>query len=369
MLLIKSSKETLYAPLQSVCGIVERKHTLPILSNVLLDRQGDTLSFLATDIEIEIQTSTSVAENEGSNMSLTVGARKLQDILRSLPEEATVSLEASEKRAQLKAGKSRFSLQTLPVEDFPRITSNQKKRGELSMTQRDLHDLLTNTQYAMAMQDVRYYLNGLLLVMEENQLIAVATDSHRLACHHKAVAYDKERLEFILPRKTVLELSRLLMDNDDQVKITLYESQAGFEFGKISLLSKLIDGKFPDYGRVIPESLSVHISLQRLVLLDALNRVAILTNEKYRGVRILISDNLMKINALNADQEEAEEELEIEYSGDPIDIGFNINYLLDVLNHLSDEVVTWSFNDSNSSTLFSVPGNTTFKYIVMPMRI
>jgi len=370
MLLLKISKESLLAPLQSVSGIVERKHTLPILSNVLLSRQADKLTFVATDIEIEITTSTDVSGQEGNDISLTVGARKLLDILRALPDGQQVTLEVGEKRMQIKAGKSRFNLQTLPDSDFPRMVGSTERRSEIIIKQGDLRHLLAKTQYAMAVQDVRYYLNGLLLVASPEALIAVATDGHRMAYCHKEMNCGDERIETILPRKTILELSRLLTNNDENVKISFFDSQISFDFSGILLVSKVIDGKFPDYERVIPSPMENDIELERTQLLQSLNRVAVLTNEKFRGIRVVLVDNVMKISYLNADQEEAEEEIDINYGGEQLDIGFNITYLHDVLNNLAEDKVIWSFGDSNNSgTIFSVPSNTSFKYVVMPMRI
>ncbi|MCL2829630.1 MAG: DNA polymerase III subunit beta [Betaproteobacteria bacterium] len=369
MVLIKTRRDTLLAPLLSVSGIVEKRHTLPILSNVLLEKTRDRLTFLATDIEIQITTSTEGAEGDNDG-AVTVAARKFQDILRSLPEDAEVSLVLEDKRLQVRSGKSRFSLQTLPAEDFPRMSlSDSANRKKLQLSQHAFRQLLAKTQYAMAAQDVRYYLNGLLLLVEGKQLRAVTTDGHRLAYASMALEEEFEAQELILPRKTVLELNRLLTDSDDPLEIEMHTNQICFRFAHIVLVSKLIDGKFPDYQRVIPEVLKNTVLLGRAALLQAMNRAAILSNEKFRGVRLLFSPGSLKIVAANAEQEEAQEELEIDYSGDPIDIGFNVGYLLDVLNNNNSETVRWGLNDANSSALITVPGNDDFKYVVMPMRI
>jgi len=360
----------LLAPLQSVSGIVEKRHTLPILSNVLLEKKADLLTLLATDIEIQITTTTSGAAGDGDG-AVTVGARKLQDILRSLPDSAEVSLSLDDKRLQVRAGKSRFTLQTLPAEDFPRMALTDGDLKIITVTQKQFRQLLAQTQFSMASQDVRYYLNGLLLLIDGNELRAVATDGHRLAYASMPLEGEAEssRQELILPRKTVLELSRLLADSDDPLLIELSSNQIRFKFGHINLVSKLIDGKFPDYERVIPATLKNVVALNRAALLQSMVRAAILTNEKFRGVRLLLSTGSMKIMAANAEQEEAQEEIEIDYSGDAIDVGFNVGYLLDVLNNTSVETVEWGFNDPNSSALLSIPGNERFKYVVMPMRI
>jgi len=368
MVLIKTQRDTLLAPLQSVSGIVERRHTLPILSNVLLEKTGDKLTLLATDIEIQITTSTTGAGGDGDG-AVTVAARKLQEILRSLPDSTEVSLLLEDKRLQVRGGKSRFSLQTLPADDFPRMSLTEGETRQFQLTQKSFRQLIGKTQYAMAAQDVRYYLNGLMLLVEGQELRAVATDGHRLAFASVEIDADLPRQEMILPRKTVLELNRLLGDNDEQLTITLAANQVRFAFGSIVLVSKLIDGKFPDYERVIPASLRNHMTVSRQTLVQAMQRAAILTNEKFRGVRVVLAENSLKLIAANAEQEEAQEEIEVQYDGEPIDVGFNVSYLLDVLNNIHADEVQWSFNDANSSALITLPGNDRFKYVVMPMRI
>jgi DNA polymerase-3 subunit beta len=368
MVLIKTQRDTLLAPLQSVSGIVERRHTLPILSNVLLEKKGDRLTLLATDIEIQITTTTEGAGGDGDG-AVTVGARKLQEILRSLPDTTEVSLVLEDKRLLVRGGKSRFSLQTLPADDFPRMTVNEGETKHFSIPQKAFRQLISKTQYSMAAQDVRYYLNGLLLLVEGKELRAVATDGHRLAYASVEIDTDLPRQEMILPRKTVLELNRLLLDNDDPLNITLTPNQVRFAFGSVVLVSKLIDGKFPDYERVVPATLKNHMTVGRQTLMQAMQRAAILTNEKFRGVRVVLGENSLKLIAANAEQEEAVEEIEVDYTGDAIDVGFNVGYLLDVLNNIHTEEIQWSFNDANSSALITVPGNDRFKYVVMPMRI
>ncbi|RLJ68200.1 DNA polymerase III subunit beta [Sulfurisoma sediminicola] len=367
MLLFKGPRDQLLVPLQSVCGIVEKRHTLPILSNVLLEMEGGRLTLLATDIEIQIRTAAEAAGKETA--ALTVGARKMQDILRSLPESADVSLAYEDKRLQLKAGKSRFNLQTLPAEDFPRMAAGDGQQTALKVTQKQFKRLLALVQYAMAQQDIRYYLNGLLLVVTGNEMRVVATDGHRLAYAAEELAEQHGRLEIILPRKTVLELSRQLADNDEALEIVLTPTQAQFRFGNIELVSKLIDGKFPDYERVIPQHHTKAILLDRAMLQHSLQRAAILTNEKFRGVRLVLGPGSLKILSTNAEQEEAQEEIEVDYQGDALDVGFNVTYLLDVLNNIGDETIECRLADANSSALFVLPNNERFKYVVMPMRI
>jgi DNA polymerase-3 subunit beta len=368
MIILKCARDALLSPLQAVSGIVEKRHTLPILSNVLLEKQGERLTLLATDIEIQITTENCPVGGD-SDGAVTLAAKKLQDILRSLPESAEITLDKEDKRLLLRAGKSRFSLQTLPADDFPRMTIAEGSEQAFTVTQKEFRALIGKTQYAMAAQDVRYYLNGLMLMVDGQELRCVATDSHRLAYNSMVIDAALTRQEMILPRKTVLELNRLLSDSDDALKVSVGGNQIRFEFGATVLVSKLIDGKFPDYERVIPAHLENRMTVNRQFLHIAMSRAAILTNDKFHGVRIILDANLLKIIAANAEQEEAQEEIEVQYAGAPLDIGFNVTYLLDVLNNLSGDDIEWSFNDANSSALITVPGNDRFKYVVMPMRI
>jgi DNA polymerase-3 subunit beta len=368
MVLVKAKRDDLVAPLAAVSGIIERRHTLPILSNVLIERAGDALAFLATDIEIQIAARSGIqaaAEARG----ITVGARKLLDILRALPESADVTLQQQDKRLLVKAGKSRFTLQTLPPEDFPRLAKPAGDVARFSLQQKALRRLLGLVQYAMAQQDIRYYLNGLLMVVEDGSLKLVATDGHRLAYAALKLGGDLPRQEVIVPRKTVLELGKLLADNEDEVRIELSGTQAAFSFGTVELVSKLIDGKFPDYTRVIPTGHKKRLQIGREPLRQALQRAAILSNEKFRGVRWVLGEGSLKIVSSNADQEEAHEEIETGYAGDTLDIGFNVNYLLDVLNNVGGESIECAFGDAASSALITYGSEKDFKYVVMPMRI
>jgi DNA polymerase-3 subunit beta len=368
MILIKAKRDELLAPLAAVSGIIERRHTLPILSNVLIEKAGGKLSFLATDIEIQIVSQTEIKDS-GEPRSITVGARKLLDILRALPEDAEVSLQEQDKRIVVKAGKSRFSLQTLPAEDFPRLAKPGGEVARCEFPQKSLRRLLGLVQYAMAQQDIRYYLNGLLMVVDGKTLKLVATDGHRLAYVQTTLEAELPRLEIIIPRKTVLELSKLLADDDEPIRIELSSTQAAFRFGNIELVSKLVDGKFPDYGRVIPTQHKNRVDIDRETLRQALLRAAILSNEKFRGVRWVLADGVLKIVSSNAEQEEAHEEIEVKYQGEALDIGFNVNYLLDVLNNVQASEVQCSFGDSSSSALLQFASEAEFKYVVMPMRI
>jgi DNA polymerase III subunit beta len=369
MKLIQTDKETLLKPLQTVTGIVERRHTLPILSNVLIERRNEEISFIATDLEIQITTSAQDSNTISEGGSVTVAAKKLQDILRALPDKTEVTLEIDENRLHGKAGKSRFNLQTLPVEDFPKFPENTESQAKITVKQKELKQLLFLVQYAMAQQDIRYYLNGLLLLMEENKLKVVATDGHRLAFAVLVLDVPQEKREVILPRKVVLELAKQLNDSEEPVIVELLQNQVRFTFSNVALISKVVDGKFPDYNRVIPTGYQKHFDVNRLLFLHTLQRASILSNEKFRGVRLILTTGNLRIVCNNSEQEEAQEELEVEYDGEALDIGFNVTYLLDVLNNLTSEKVQCSFGDANSSALITIPGNEDFKYVVMPMRI
>jgi DNA polymerase-3 subunit beta len=367
-MLIKAKRDELLGPLSAVSGIIERRHTLPILSNVLISRGADSLSFLATDIEIQV-TASIPAEPTAETKTVTVGARKLLDILRALPEGTNVSLQQQEKRITIKSGKSRFTLQTLPAEDYPRLSTPSGEMARFSVPQKKLRKLFALVQYSMAQQDIRYYLNGLLLVAGEGELKLVATDGHRLAYVSMPLESTGPKAEVIVPRKTVLELAKQISDTDDVLDVEISSSQAAFTFGNVQLISKLIDGKFPDYTRVIPTQHKNTLDLDRDQLKQALQRVAILSNEKFRGVRWVLASGTLRIASSNAEQEDAQEEMEVDYGGDPLDIGFNVNYLLDVLNNASGPKIQCSFGDSSSSALFCFPAEQDFKYVVMPMRI
>ena len=368
MKILDIDKDVLLKPLQAVSGIVERRHTLPILSNVMLETRGTELNLVATDLEIQVATSAKLKKDVADH-AVTVSARKLQDILRALPENTAVTLDAQEGRLQVKAGKSKFNLQTLPAQDFPRLAESGSFTANVKLPQKVFRELLSLVQYAMAQQDIRYYLNGLLLVADSKQLTMVATDGHRLAYASTTLTSDVARSEVIIPRKAVIELAKLLEDRQDEVEIQLLPNQVRFIFAGIDIISKVVDGKFPDYTRVIPTNYKKHFSVGRTILQQALQRASILSNEKFRGVRWVLTANSLRIICSNAEQEEAEEELVVAYTGEPLDIGFNIVYLLDVLNNLDTEDVDCAVGDANSSMLISVPGNKDFKYVVMPMRI
>lgn len=369
MNLIRIEREIFLKPLLAVTGIVEKRHTLPILSNVLISKTGERLSFIATDLEIQITSSIDM-DQPFVDFTITASAKKLQDICRSLPEKTEIELEKiQDHRLNLKGGKSKFNLQTLPAEDFPKFSTQNSPLGEIKISQGTFRSLIHRVMYSMAQQDIRYYLNGLLLVIDSDGIKFVATDGHRLALASMQIQSGCQPCEIILPRKTITELFKLLTDSDDLLDIEIGNNQVKFTFDNIVLISKVVDGKFPDYNKVIPAAHPNEFVINRTNLLQALQRAAILSNEKFRGVRLVLTQNSLRIICNNSEQEEAQEEMEIEYVGDPLDIGFNVTYLLDVLNNLNVENIMCSFNDANSSGLITIPGNDEFKYVVMPMRI
>jgi DNA polymerase-3 subunit beta len=369
MFIKQISRNNLLKPLQAVVGIVERKQPLPILSNVLLKKNAEGVRFVTTDLEIQIEAQLKTdLQSSGGIESITISAKKLQDILRAIPDESTISLDTNENKLLVKANKSRFSLQTLPAQDFPNLTEQLSGSVKIEIEQGKLKRLLSSVQHAMAQQDIRYYLNGVLLVIEGNSIKLIATDGHRLAYIAEKLITEHPKKEVILSRKTVNELLKLLSESEEKMELELAEKQVRVTFADIVLTSKVIDGKFPDYTRVIPNHTN-SLTLNRIVILQALQRAAILSNEKFRGVRLLLTEKNLQIISSNSEQEEAQEDIETDYKGGALDIGFNVNYLLEGINNINNTDVTLSFGDQNSSLLITIPEQSDYKYVVMPMRI
>jgi DNA polymerase III subunit beta len=369
MIVLKAPQDKVLAVLQSVAGIVERRHTLPILANVLIRKTGPSIEVTTSDLEIQIRTSAEL-EGDSGDFTTTVGARKLIDILKTMPSDQTVSLESSAGKLILKGGKSRFTLQSLPAEDFPLVQESPSFGPVFSVPQKTLKALLNQVSFAMAVHDIRYYLNGILFVAEGKQLSLVATDGHRLAFSSATLDVEVPKQEVILPRKTVVEMQRLLSDNaDGMITMQFANNQAKFSFEGMEFVTKLVEGKFPDYNRVIPRNHHNHITLGREAFLKSLQRTAILTSDKFKGVKLNIDPGTLRVASNNAEQEEAVDELDIDYAGDSIEIGFNVTYLIDALQNMSQDMVVIELSDSNSSALFTIPDDAHFKYVVMPMRI
>ena len=360
-------REDFLKPISFVAGVVERRQTLPILANVLLQLENNSLRLTGTDLELEVETSTTVSGKDSG--AITVPARKLLDICKTLPAETKIDVKLNKEKIVIKAGRSRFSLTTLPTADFPNLETTDWE-VEFELSQATLKGLLERTQFCMAQQDVRYYLNGLLLELSDNKLRAVATDGHRMAMSDVILKQGvAEGKQVIVPRKGVLEISRLLENNDEMVKVQLNPNHIRVTTKAFCFTSKLIDGRFPDYSKVVPSQLTKHVSVDRDTFKEALTRVAILSNEKYRGVRFTVEKDKIKVTAHNPEQEEAEEELPIKYNGDSIEIGFNVNYMSDAVSALSAGPIEVSLNDPSSSCILRTPDNQATQYIVMPMRL
>lgn len=363
---LTAEREKLLGPLQAVIGVVERRQTMPVLANVLLGVTRGQLSITATDLEVELVAATEVAVQEEGD--ITVPGRKLLDILRALPEKVAVSISVEGEKAIIKAGRSRFSLSTVPAVEFP-VIDDINSQQIVEIPRKDLLQLVEKTHFSMAQQDVRYYLNGMLLEIDGQVLRAVATDGHRLAlCEASLAARAKTAQQVIVPRKGVLELQRVLND-EGNAAVAIGSNHVRAQIGAIRFTSKLIDGRFPEYSRVIPAASAAAIRADRDILRQALQRTAILSNEKYRGIRLTVKKNLITIQAHNPEQEEAEEEIEVLYSGADLEVGFNVNYLLDALAAIEGQEVELGLTDSNSSCLIRSPGNASARYVVMPMRL
>ena len=360
-------REELLPALQTVNGVVERRQTLPILSNLLLEETEDSTSLTATDMEVELKTT--INKSFGEPGDATLPARKLLDICRALPEQSVLDINIEGDKANVISGKSRFTLSTLPAQEYPSIDMAEPV-AQFTISQKALKELFDKTSFAMAQQDVRYYLNGLLLELSKDNLRSVATDGHRLALCDTGLNVDiEERIQIIVPRKGVMELSRLLQDTDEEAKITISSNHIRVDLSSLQFTSKLIDGKFPDYNRVIPEQGKEQVLADRELLRQSLTRASILSNEKYRGVRILLENNKLRALAHNPEQEEAEEEVEVSYAGPELEIGFNVSYLLDALGIVRTEKVKLTLTDPNNSCLLLPETETACKYVVMPMRL
>lgn len=360
-------REDILAPLQQVIGAVERRQTLPILGNVLVKSSGGDLSLTATDLEIEMVAKINSQVSE--DFQTTIPARKLLDICKALPDSSDITFSIEENRVSLVSGRSRFTLASLPAKDFPGLDEIEEQQS-ISIPQAKMKSLFDQTSFAMAQQDVRYYLNGILMEMSADKIKLVATDGHRLALgEHKFETGVSEDRQIIIPRKAVLELSRLLDNSDSPVRVGISQNHIRLETGSLVFTSKLIDGKFPDYKRVIPVDGNKTLEVEREQLKQSMSRIAILSNEKYRGIRLTLSAGNLSIQANNPDQEEAEEELSVSYDEDDMEIGFNVTYIIDVLNVLDSKKVRIKLKDSNSSCIISDSEDSSCLYVVMPMRL
>jgi len=363
------AREDLLKPLSLVAGVVERRQTLPILSNILLVHEGDSLTLTGTDLEVELQGRVQL-EAAGTPGAITVPARKLMDICKTLPDDAMIEIELDGEKVRIKSGRSKFSLSSLPASDFPNVEEGPKNLT-FSIGQKSLRHIIDRTAIAMAQQDVRYYLNGMLFEITQGNLRAVATDGHRLAMSEANAEIQADELsQVIIPRKGILELARLLDDESAEVTIVVGSNHIRAVTESFVFTSKLVDGKFPDYQQVIPKGGNCTLIADRDEFRQVLSRASILSNEKYRGVRLIMKEDVLQVFANNPEQEEAEESLPVKYDGDPVEIGFNVSYLLDVLNVVDTQTVKTTLNDSNSSALMEeVTDAPDSLYVVMPMRL
>jgi DNA polymerase-3 subunit beta len=376
MIVLQSTQEQVLAALQAVAGVVERRHTLPVLANVLIRKRGTLIEFTASDLECQLRTRAELGGESGS-FDTTVHAGKLIDILRALPAAQGVTLKAQGNRLSLHGGRSRFTLQTLPAEGFPLVADAVDLGPSFGVAEPVLQGLIDQVEFAMAVHDIRYYLNGVLFVAEGRRLRLVATDGNRLALAETLVDAELPQQEVILPRKAVLQLQRLLRGTArggdaaaaPVVSMRFSAAQARFEFNGIEFVTRLVDGRFPDFNRVIPKDHRHALTVARAPLLAALLRASILTSEKFKGIRLTFEPGSLRIASSNAEQEEADEDLEVDYGGERVEIGFNVSYLVDLLSRSDAEQVQMALRDAASTVRFSFPQRAGFQYVVSPMRL
>lgn len=362
-----TSRENFLTPLQQVVGVIEKRQTLPVLSNVLIRLCDNRLEFTGTDLEVQLVTHS--VTDSGQEGSITVPARKLLDIIRLLPDGSSVNVECRQEKLSIQSGRSRFSLSTLPAENYPAFDVSSPE-VEITLSSRILKKAMEKTLYAMALQDVRYYLNGLLLDLDGAVLRAVSSDGHRLAVYEESLEdVNAAPRQVIIPRKGVLELYRLLGDQDEIITLQLSANNIRVLMGEVIFSAKLIEGRFPDFRRVMPRDISKVITLGKDAFKSALTRVAILSTEKLKGVSLEVAGNTMKLQAQNPEHEEAEEELEVSLEGESLAVGFNASYLLDALNNVDSDEVKLSFTDAGNSCLIEDLQNGKYRFIVMPMRL
>lgn len=367
-LFIRGSRDNVLKPIQAVSGVVQKKHTLPVLSNILIKQKDETVTFVTTDLDIQITTEGNIGA-PGSEFSTTVSAKKLCDILSSLPESSEVSLYSSKEFALLKSGRSKFELQTIKADEFPEMRLMAVEKAFTIPCDRFKY-LLNMVSFACAINNVRYFLTGVYVCSEGTSIRGVATDGHRLSlCNVEATEGSDKKFETIIPKKTVKELLRLLPDSQDPLVVSIAEKQIKFEFSSITVISKVVEGRYPDYEKVIPKDNDKKFSVLRQELHAALQRVAILTADKLKGVRWNLSEDNLKVAATNADMEEAEDEIAVSYTGEPLEIGFNVTYLIEALNVLKNDSVRISLGDSMKPALIEMPESESYKFVVMPMKI
>lgn len=368
--MLNIKQDILVSELNKVSGVVDRKHTLPILSNVLVQVRDGELKIVGSNLDIQLTTKATLEDIDPSNnIEFAADCKNLIDLLKILPSGVSVQLTQEQDKLQLVHTSGVRNLNTHVVQDFPIASVKPEKIANFVISEKNLKEALKKTAFSMATQDIRYYLNGMLILVEEGQLELVTTDGHRLSYTKTDLVRSDNSVKTIIPRKTILELQKLLRDTDDEVEVDITENQAVFKFSNLELVTKLIEGKFPDYTRVIPSNNPIHINLKRHTLQSALLGVSVLMSDKFKGVKVILKPSKMVLSSTNEKKEYSEEELDIDYQGEEFDIGFNVNYLLDLLSHTQGDDIRISFADTNSSALFTVHGDVQYKYVVMPMRI
>ena len=371
MIVLKDTQAKLLGALQAVCGIVERRHTLPVLANVLIRKSGPSIALTTSDLDIEVGHQVELGGDAGE-FATTVSARKLIDILKAMPPDQLVTLTAEPGRLRLQGGRSRFTLHTLPAEQFP-LVARAPHATTLRLPQHVLKSLVDQVSFAMAAHDIRYFLNGVLFNTDGRLVRLVATDGNRLALAEATVDTELPAQQVILPRKAVHELQRHLLDDQGDgsasVEIRLAPAQASFELNGISFITKLIEGRYPDFNRAIPKANPHAVTLGRAALLECLQRASLMTSDKFRGIRLSLAPGALRIVSSNAEREEADEDIDVDYGGAPLEIGFNVTYLTEVLGETDAEMVTMALQDAASAVLFTFPERSDFKYVVSPMRL
>ncbi|MDG6881912.1 DNA polymerase III subunit beta [Phocoenobacter uteri] len=362
------TREKLLKPLQQVCSVLSSRPTLPVINNILLEIKNNQLFLTGTDLEVELTTQAELAEPFESEMKVTIPAKKFLDICKTLADDSVIAIKFEEGRALIQASRSKFNLATLPASDYPSLM-DWNCEVDFNIEQSTLTRLIDATQFSMANQDARYFLNGMKFETEGNLLRTVATDGHRLAVCTMPLIQELPSHSVIVPRKAVIELSRLLAPNDEMIRLEIGSNHIRISMNNMVFTSKLIDGRFPDYRRVLPRNADRILEANTEILKRALVRAAILSNERFRGVRLALSNNLLKITANNPEQEEAEEIIDVAYQNVEMEVGFNVSYLLDVLNTLKCERVRINLVDSSSSCLIEDCDNSTAEYVIMPMRL
>ena len=365
---VKAAASEILAALHPVSGIIERRNTLPITGNVLIAKRGNTLELTGTDMELQMRTHAEIGHGT-SEVATTVNARKLVEILRAMPAEQVTTLTLNGEKVVVSGGKSKFTVQTLPAADFPLVVQAKEVNATIKLAQKTLLSLIGQVKYAMASNDLRYFLNGMLMETEGKAVRVVATDGHRLATTEATVEEEMATSTVILPRKAVLELERLLKDDDSETEIVLTANQAIFRFAGLELTTKLIEGKFPDYKRVIPRNNKTKVTFERTMLLSALERARLLTSDKFKGVKMTFEGDTMTIESSNAEQEEAREEIGIDYVGAALSIGFNVDFLIGAIDNMTSDTVTIALMDGQASALLTEPNAPAMRAVVMPMRI